>query len=60
MTKECDQYATWDILKTYFTRRGRPLDWDFELIQKKKEIRQKQIQAGSLSIKKNISSIENN
>jgi hypothetical protein len=33
-------------LKVYFSRRGRPLDWDFELIQKKKEVRQNKLKAG--------------
>lgn len=28
------------------SRRGRPLDWNFELIQKKKEVRQNKLKAG--------------
>jgi hypothetical protein len=39
LRKESDEYGTWENIKTYFSRRGRPLDWDFDLIQKKKELR---------------------
>lgn len=46
MAKECDEYATWDTLKTYLSRRGRPLDWDYDLIQKKKHIRDNKLKVG--------------
>lgn len=36
MMKECDEYSTWDIIKSYFSRRGRPLDWDYQLIKQKR------------------------
>jgi hypothetical protein len=39
LRKESDEYGTWENIKTYLSRRGRPLDWDFDLIQKKKELR---------------------
>jgi hypothetical protein len=56
MTKECDEYATWDLLKTYFSRRGRPLDWDFDLIQKKKELRQSKLKTGVEFVKTKLES----
>jgi hypothetical protein len=43
MMKECDEYSTWDIIKAYFSRRGRPLDWDYELIKQKREIRNQKL-----------------
>ena len=39
LRKEGDEYGTWENMKTYLSRRGRPLEWDFDLIQKKKELR---------------------
>lgn len=39
MMRECDEFATWEQLKSYFSRRGRPMDWDFQLIEQKKQLR---------------------
>jgi hypothetical protein len=38
-------------VKTYFSRRGRPLDWDFDLIQKKKELREQKFKDKGSKIK---------
>lgn len=60
MTRECDQYATWDVLKTYFSRRGRPLDWDLELINKKKQVRQNKLKAGAELAKTKMENFDSN
>lgn len=57
LRKECDEYGTWEMVKTYFSRRGRPLDWDYDLIQKKKELRGQKMKERASTVK-NISAID--
>lgn len=43
MHVETDEYACWNDLKQYFSRRGRPVDWDLNQINLRKELRQKKM-----------------
>lgn len=43
MYLETDEYACWNELRQYFSRRGRPIDWNLTEINLRKEIRQKKI-----------------
>lgn len=52
MQAETDEYGTWGDLRGFFSRRGRPLEWDYELIKQKKEIRQKRMKEERSSISK--------
>jgi hypothetical protein len=40
MIKESDEYIDWETAKLFFSRRGRPLDWNIDLINKKKALRE--------------------
>ena len=42
MIKEGDEYIDWESAKCFFSRRGRPLDWNEALIKEKKALRQEQ------------------
>ena len=39
VSKECEEYTDWESLKSFFSRRGRPIGWDQDLIDVKRELR---------------------
>lgn len=40
MMNQTDEYGCWNEIKLFFSRRGRPLDWDINQLNLKKSVRE--------------------
>ena len=46
------------MLKGFFSRRGRPLEWDWEMVQSKRKVRMQQVRNASVVVKERESGDE--